>query len=222
MNKRRGRPRGNPDTKARIADAARELFLKHGYQRTTIRAIASAAGVDSALVSYHFGSKQGLFGQSLKLPCVESTTLDQALHGDQAGLADRLLTAVTAVWDAAAPAENRMALQDDDTMHALCGYLETELMVRIAEFLGGPDATQRATAAVGVIGGLIFTRYLNPIRPIAALPPAEVRRTFRPALRAALHARPSRRRVGQPGGADGPALSPTAPPPTRKAVRDRW
>lgn len=189
MNKTRGRPRGHPDTRARVTEAARELFLEHGYKGTTVRAVAAAAGVDSALISYYFGSKQGLFGQSLNLLCVEPATLDHALRGDQAGLADRLLTAVTSLWDATAPAEHRMALQDDDTMRALRGYLESELLVRIAEFLGGPDPTERATAAVGVIGGLIFTRYLNPIHPLAALPSAEVRRIFRPALRAALHAR---------------------------------
>jgi AcrR family transcriptional regulator len=193
LNKTRGRPRGNPDTKARIAEAARELFLEHGYKRTTVRAVAAAAGVDSALISYHFGSKQGLFGQSLNLLCVESTAFDQALQGDQTGLADRLLTAVTSLWDATAPTENRMALQDDDTMRAFRGYLESELLVRIAEFLGGPDAAERATAAVSVIGGLIFTRYLNPIRPIAALPPSEVRRIFGPTLRAALHTRARQR-----------------------------
>jgi AcrR family transcriptional regulator len=187
LNKTRGRPRGRPDTKARITQAARALFLEHGYQATTVRAIAAAAGVDSALISYHFGSKQGLFGQALNLSCVQPGALDHALRGDQAGLADRLLAAVTTLWDAAAPTENRMAMQDGETMRALRGYLESELVVRIAEFLRGPDATRRATAAVGVLGGVIFTRYLNPVRPVAALPAAEVRRTFGPALRAALH-----------------------------------
>jgi AcrR family transcriptional regulator len=189
MNKGRGRPRGNPDTKARVTEAARALFLERGYRGTTVRAVAAAAGVDSALISYHFGSKQGLFGQSLNLLCLESAALDQALQGDQAGLADRLLTAVTSMWDATTPTENRLALQDDDTMRALRGYLDSELLVGIAEFLRGPDAIERATAAVGVIGGLIFTRYLNPIGSVAALSSAEVRRIFGPALRAALHAR---------------------------------
>ncbi|WP_165942474.1 hypothetical protein [Micromonospora sp. KC721] len=86
-----------------------------------------------------------------------------------------------------------MALQDDDAMRTFRGYLDNELLVRIAEFLGGPDATERATAAVGVIGGLIFTRYLNPIRSIATLPPADVQRVFGPALRAALHTRARQR-----------------------------
>ena len=189
LNKTRGRPRGHPDTKAQITEAARALFMEHGYKATTVRAIAAAAGVDQALISYHFGSKQGLFGQSLNLLCLESSTLDQALHGDQAGLADRLLAAVTSLWDATTPSENHLALHDDDTLRALRDYLQGELIARIAEFLGGPDATERAAAAVGVIGGLIFTRYLNPLRPIAALSATETRRIFGPALRAALHTR---------------------------------
>jgi AcrR family transcriptional regulator len=192
LNKTRGRPRGNPDTKAQIAEAARALFTEYGYQATTVRAIAAAAGVDQALISYHFGSKQGLFGQSLNLLCLESTALDQALHGDRAGVADRLLSAVTSLWDANTAPQNRLVAQNDDTMRALREYLQSELVVRIAEFLGGPDATERAAAAVGVIGGLIFTRYLNPIRPIATLPASEIRRMFGPALRAALHARAQR------------------------------
>jgi AcrR family transcriptional regulator len=189
LNKTRGRPRGNPDTKAQIAEAARVLFTRHGYKATTVRAVAAAVGVDQALISYHFDSKKGLFSQSLNLLCLEPDTLDQALHGDRAGLADRLLAAVTAGWDATTAAENRLALQDDDTMRALRDYLQSELVVRIAEFLGGPDATDRATAAVGVIGGLIFTRYLNPIHPIATLPATEMSRIFGPALRTALHTR---------------------------------
>lgn len=186
LNKTRGRPRGHPDTRARIAAAARSLFLEHGYRGTTVRAVAAAAGVDQALISYHFGSKQGLFGESLELACVRPGALDEALHGDRAGLADRLLTAVTTLWDATAAAEHRVAAQDDTTMRVLRDYLDGELRLRIAEFLGGPDATGRATAAVGVIGGLIFTRYLHPVRSIAALPAPQVRRTFGPALRAAL------------------------------------
>lgn len=195
MNKSRGRPRGNPQTKTLIAEAARELFLRHGYRGTTVRAVAAAAGVDSALISYHFGSKKGLFGQSLNLLCVESDALDDALRGDQAGLADRLLAAVTTLWDATAPTENRMALQDDDTMRAFRDYLECELLVRIAEFLHGPDATDRAAAAVTVLGGLIFTRYLNPIRPLAGAPSTDVRHLLAPTLRAALQPQRTARRI---------------------------
>jgi AcrR family transcriptional regulator len=186
MNNRRGRPSGHPDTKARIAAAGRELFLRHGYRATTVRAVAAAAGVDSALIGYHFGSKQGLFAQSLELGCVAPGALDAALTGDRAGLAHRLLTAVLALWDANPPAANRLAAADADTMRALREFLERELIPKLAEFLGGPDATARASAAVAILGGVIFTRYLNPIRPLASQPPAETRRRLVAPLRAAL------------------------------------
>src|SRR5215475_10600041 len=44
-------------TRARITDAARELFVGQGYGRTTIKAIAEAAGVAPDTVYATFGSK---------------------------------------------------------------------------------------------------------------------------------------------------------------------
>ncbi|MYS86042.1 TetR/AcrR family transcriptional regulator [Embleya scabrispora] len=184
MNKTRGRPRGNPPTRALVAEAARGLFLEHGYRRTTLRAIAAAAGVDQALIKYHFGSKQQLFGEVTELECARSLGLAQALHGDPAGVADRILRAVTDLWDATVV--NREALQDEDVMGVLREYLDGEVLPQIAEYLGGTDATERATAVVTVIGGLIFTRYLQPLPASTRLSAVEVRRILAPTLRAAL------------------------------------
>jgi AcrR family transcriptional regulator len=47
-------------TRARIVDAARDLFVEHGYARTTIAAIARAADVAPQTVYWAFGSKAGL------------------------------------------------------------------------------------------------------------------------------------------------------------------
>src|ERR1700728_1574621 len=48
-------------TEARILDAAASVFVAAGYERDTIRAVASAAGVDAGLVMHYFGSKQELY-----------------------------------------------------------------------------------------------------------------------------------------------------------------
>jgi AcrR family transcriptional regulator len=193
MNKSRGRPRGNPATKDRISSVAYDLFLEHGYRGTTVRKVAAAAEVDSALISYHFGSKQGLFGEAMQFRCGKSAAMVHALAGDQQGFADRLLEAVLEMWADAEPLAEltRMAPQDADVMLVLQEFLEREIHGRIAEFLRGSDATDRATAAVAVIGGLIFTRYLNPLRPAATMSDADVRRIIAPALRAAVQ--PARR-----------------------------
>lgn len=47
-------------TTARIRDAALALFAEQGFTATTIRQVATAAGVSPALVMHHFGSKDGL------------------------------------------------------------------------------------------------------------------------------------------------------------------
>jgi AcrR family transcriptional regulator len=47
--------------KGRILDAAERLFAQHGFYGVSVRDITDAAGVDVALVSYHFGGKRELF-----------------------------------------------------------------------------------------------------------------------------------------------------------------
>lgn len=195
MNKSRGRPPGRTDTRERIADAARALFLQRGYRGTTVRAIATAADVDSALIAYHFGSKQGLFAEAMNLHCTRSLVLSTALAGDPAALPERLLLLVTDMWDGVPLATG---MPTDEVARVFREFLERELLDRLAEFLardGGPDPTLRATAAVVVIAGLVFTRYLNPLRPASSTPSAEIRRALAPALRAALTGRASARRV---------------------------
>ena len=47
-------------TRARIRDAAVDLFARDGFAHVTVRRIATEAGVSPALVIHHFGSKEGL------------------------------------------------------------------------------------------------------------------------------------------------------------------
>ncbi|HVO87388.1 MAG TPA: TetR/AcrR family transcriptional regulator [Casimicrobiaceae bacterium] len=54
-------PRGGNGTKERILDAAEHLFMEHGFEATSLRAITAAAAVNLAAVNYHFGSKEELF-----------------------------------------------------------------------------------------------------------------------------------------------------------------
>src|ERR1700690_2727752 len=51
-------PRPKRPTKEKIMDAAEKLFARRGFHGTSVRAITGAAGVDLALVNYHFGSKK--------------------------------------------------------------------------------------------------------------------------------------------------------------------
>src|SRR5882724_9695348 len=48
-------------TQGKILDAAEALFMEHGFEATSLRAITTAASVNLAAVNYHFGSKEELF-----------------------------------------------------------------------------------------------------------------------------------------------------------------
>ena len=52
-------------TRERILAAARKHFATHGLQLSSIRAITRLAGVNEALISYHFGSKRKLYEEVL-------------------------------------------------------------------------------------------------------------------------------------------------------------
>lgn len=51
----------NPDVKQRILHVAGELFIKNGYNNTSVRDIANASGTNVAMVNYYFKSKYNLF-----------------------------------------------------------------------------------------------------------------------------------------------------------------
>src|SRR5439155_1530190 len=60
-----GRTPGSPANREAILSAAKTYFERHGYEGSTIRGIADAAGVDPALLYHYFGSKDQLLVAAL-------------------------------------------------------------------------------------------------------------------------------------------------------------
>jgi len=63
------RPTSEPEsesTRAKLLDAAGQVFAEVGYPRATIREICARAGVNGALVNYHFGDKLELYAEMLQ------------------------------------------------------------------------------------------------------------------------------------------------------------
>lgn len=49
------------DKKDHLLDVAEQLFAEHGFEGTTTRLLSKEAGINLAMVSYYFGSKEKLF-----------------------------------------------------------------------------------------------------------------------------------------------------------------
>lgn len=68
------------DARARLIEAAIELFAKSGYEGTSVRDLATAAGVNVAAVSYHFGSKDELYHESLRACLAGCRTMKELMQ----------------------------------------------------------------------------------------------------------------------------------------------
>jgi AcrR family transcriptional regulator len=86
-------------TRAAILDIARSQFGNHGFERTTIRSVASAASVDPALVMHYFGNKAALFAAAsqfaINFPDLTGVAPDR--------LADVLLPVFVEAWGPQGP-----------------------------------------------------------------------------------------------------------------------
>src|ERR671929_400042 len=77
--------RKGDDTKQRILEAGRRRFSEDGYERTTIRAVATDAAIDPSMVMRYFGSKEGLFAAatSFDLHLPDLTVVARTKRGDR-------------------------------------------------------------------------------------------------------------------------------------------
>lgn len=179
----RGRPprtaEGSTERRDAILAAARELFAGQGFKATTIRGVARAAGVDAALVYHYFGAKDDLFLAALDVPVDPRVVLPVVLEGDLDTVAWRLLRTVLAVWDDPAArlqlsALVRTAMASPAETSALRDALLLLILTPLAERLPGPDPERRAQFVATQMVGLLVSRYVLVLEPLASLPREEV------------------------------------------------
>ena len=173
-------------TEARILDAAGQIFLTAGYERTTIRAVASAAGVDAGLVMHYFGSKQELYRRVIDAAPVPelSGTPAEAAGQILAGLADRLASPPVA----SLALLRSMLTNPEAASAASAGIARYE--AQIAQAIPAADADLRAAIISAVTMGILISRHLIKVDELATADPAQVISLLRPCL-LSLAAQPS-------------------------------
>ncbi|MEO5663600.1 MAG: TetR family transcriptional regulator [Nocardioides sp.] len=182
----RGRRPGAPDTRAAVLAAARSSFAQQGFRGTTIRAVASAAGVDPALVHHYFGTKDDLFLAAMELPVDPRVVVAHVTEGPVEEVAERFLTAFLGVWDdpdvqPALLTVARRILEPGGDKLLSEGFLPVVIQP-IGAKLGIDRPEHRMTLVASQVIGLILMRYVLRAEPLASLSKDAVIATYAPTI----------------------------------------
>jgi AcrR family transcriptional regulator len=185
--RRPGRRPGESGTRQAILAAARGRFAEHGWDRTTIRAIAGDADVDPALVLHFYRSKAVLFTAAMTWPFETDAAVEQIVSGRRAQVGWRLIEFFLSIWEDSERREPIMVmLRAATTNEQAAGLLRDALMNLVlgpvGERLELPDAQMRMSLCSSQLIGLGVARYIVAFEPLASLPAERVADLVGPTL----------------------------------------
>ncbi|GAA1984839.1 TetR/AcrR family transcriptional regulator [Kitasatospora viridis] len=174
-------------TRAAILRSARDRFAAHGYERTTIRAVAADAQIDPSMVMRYFGSKEQLFDAALTV----DLHLPDLSAVPPAELPELMVRHFLHRWEHA-PADDAllMLLRSGVTNEKAAARLHEVFARQVAPALVAAVGPQAAARAGGVVAaqllGVAVTRYLLRLPGVVALEPEQLVAALAPAIAATL------------------------------------
>ncbi|WP_224348747.1 TetR/AcrR family transcriptional regulator [Streptomyces olivaceus] len=174
--RRRGRPprTESAGTRDRILTTAREEFSERGYEKTSVRGIAKAAGVDPALVHHYFGTKEQVFAAAVEVAFAPALEAPGAIaDGPLAEVGERLTRFILGVWENPATrtpllAILRSAVNNETAAAVFRRLIADQVLHRVAAQLDLPDAELRVELAAAQLVGCAMLRYVVKLEPLAS------------------------------------------------------
>jgi AcrR family transcriptional regulator len=182
------------DTRAAILAAARRLFASEGYDKTTIRAVASAAGIDASMVMRYYGNKANLFRASAEInlgierrfdePGTGSAEQSRAAAPTPQSLAAQYARVFVEHWEKGEAEVERLVLRTamthPEAIAQVQRIFEEQVVPPLLAGLGDdPDARLRAALIMVNNLGMVLCRYLFELDPISGVDGDTVLRAMR-------------------------------------------
>ena len=187
QRRRPGRPAGASDTRERILTNARELFARNGIDKTSIRAVAAAAGVDAALVHHYYGTKQQLFAAAIHIPIDPMEVLGPLRDTPVDQIGFTLPKLLLPLWDSDAGkgfiATLRSYLAGSE-VSLIRSFLQEVIAVEVGGRVDNPAGTGliRVQFVASQLVGVVMARYILELDPFKSLPVEQIAETIGPTL----------------------------------------
>ncbi len=161
--------------------------MENGYQAASLRAVARRAGVDPGTVRHWFPDKARLLTATLGVAGIEpDRVVERVSAGPVASRGERLAEAVIGIWDFDGGDPVRVVIpavmSDAELRGLLPQFIGAAILAPVMRALDAPDAALRTGLVASQMSGVLLTRYLIPVEPLASLATADVARLVGPTL----------------------------------------
>lgn len=145
-----GTPKDSQQTKARIIEAAGQLFAERGFKAVTVRDIAAAAKTQISALNYHFRSKDELYREVVVAACMADLLTDKQQAALRAIPPDKALRLIIA--ESQETHRKRGSASWQSTLLARESRDPSQVFTEASEIYFKPQADFMATLIGGVVG----------------------------------------------------------------------
>lgn len=178
------------ETRARILAAAKHRFATDGYERTTIRAVATDAAIDPSMVMRYFKSKDKLFKTAMNV----DLHFPDLRHLPRQKLGVAIVDHFLKLWESGPTAQHlRLVLRSSSTHQAAALRMHETFRNQVLPFVrlycAPGQAKECAALVASQMMGLAYLRYTLQYPEVAALSQASIRKKVGATIQAYLDMR---------------------------------
>jgi AcrR family transcriptional regulator len=163
------------------------LFARNGIHKTSIRAVATAADVDAALVHHYYGTKEQLFAAAIRLPVDPMDVIGPLREVPVEELGYQLPSVLLPLYDSELGAGIIATLRSilaGSEVNLFRSFLQEVIAVEIGSRVDNPPGSGiiRIQFIASQLVGVIMARYILELEPFASLPAEQIAQTIAPNL----------------------------------------
>lgn len=170
--------------------AARAVLARAGYADTTVKAVAGAAGIAPDVLASLYRNREELVRAALQLPFDPASAVPRLVGPGLDGMGERLVRAAMAVMQSdqmrsdiayvgrvasgGLGAGSAGVVDAVGLVRGAFDFVQDTVVDRALESLGVPDARMRGTLITSYLAGVMITRYVVKMEPLASASDDEV------------------------------------------------
>ena len=163
------------------------LFARNGIASTSIRAVAAAAGVDSALVHHYFGTKEKLFAAAVRVPIDPMDIIGPLRETPVEELGHKIPSMLLPLWDSEVGAGFIATLRSilaGSEVNLFRSFISDVIAVEVGARVDNPPGSGiiRIQFVASQLVGVLMARYILDLEPFKSLPAEQIVETIAPNL----------------------------------------